>query len=250
MRATNNRLLCALPHDLREEFVSESEAVSLLPGQVLHEPFAPFRHAYFPNDGVISVMASSGLGEGEVGMIGREGMTSLPLMLESDRSPNRIVVQVAGDGLRIEADTLLRWAETHRELRSVLLRYTQCWTIQVAQTSLANARNTVRERLARWLVMCRDRVKSDQVLITHEALAAILGVRRPGVTVATHELEGDGALRARRGCIRILDRAKLDLAANSSYGVPEREYERLIGERSGSQPPRANGHDAPLRGAA
>lgn len=250
MRATENRLLHSLSADLRDAFVSELEHVSFSPGQILQEPYAPFRYAYFPQDGVISVMGSSGIGEGEIGMVGREGMTGLPVLFESDRSPNRLVVQISGEGLRIEAQNLLVWTEKHRELRSVLLRYGQCWTTQVAQTSLANARNTVRERLARWLVMCQDRVKSDQVLITHEAMAVILGVRRPGVTVATHELEGDGAIRAKRGCIRILDRGKLDLAANSSYGIAEREYEHLIGERPHVRAPRAIGHDMLLQGAA
>lgn len=250
MLSTKNSLLRCLPSHVQAEIETDLERVSLLPAQLLQEPFAPFRHAYFPSDGVISIMASSGLGEGEIGMVGREGMTALPLVFESDRSPSRIVVQVPGDGVRIEADSLVRRIDKHPELRSVLLRYGHCWTIQVAQTSLANARNTVRERLARWLIMCQDRVESDKVLITHEALAVILGVRRPGVTVATHELEGDGAIRAKRGCIRILDRAKLDLAANSSYGLAEREYERLLGQRPRAWTPRSDLYKGALQGAA
>ncbi|WP_375458691.1 Crp/Fnr family transcriptional regulator [uncultured Enterovirga sp.] len=250
MLTTTNRLLKALPVRIQADLSGEFEVVTLSPGQVLQEPFAPYRHTYFPNDGVISVMASSGLGEGEIGMVGREGMTSLPLLFESDRSPNRAVVQVAGEALRVPSATLLRDIGAKAELRSVLLRFGQCWMTQISQTSLANARNTVRERLARWLVMCQDRVESDQVLITHEALAVVLGVRRPGVTVATHELEGDGAIRAKRGCIRILDRSKLEIAANGSYGCAEREYERLLGERDRVQAQRPNGHGLQLQGVA
>ncbi len=231
MTSVENRLLQALPHHVLADMTRGLEPVALSAGQVLQQPLSALNHAYFPTDSVLSVVASSGVGEGEIGMIGREGTTALPLVFEADRSPHKIVVQISGGSLRIGADRLRLLMEAHPELGTVLLRYAQCWSIQVSQTSLANARNTVRERLSRWLIMCQDRTESSEVSITHEALATVLGVRRPGITVATHELEGDGAIRAKRGCIRILDREKLDAGARSSYGVAEREYERLLGER-------------------
>lgn len=228
MGSTGNLLLNALPAHVLADLMAETDAVQLNSGQILQQPRARLEYAYFPIDSVLSDLASSGVGEGEVGMIGREGMTALPLIFETYSSPQKIVVQISGGALRIAADTLRAKMEQHPELSSMLLRYAQCWMAQVAQTSLANARNTVRERLSRWLMMCQDRADNAEIVITHEALATILGVRRPGVTVATHELEGDGAIRAKRGRIRILDRDKLEAGARGSYGAAEQEYDRLL----------------------
>lgn len=252
MSLVENRLLNVLPSDVLAELTRGLEAVSLSAGQVVQQSHARIEFAHFPTDSVLSVVASSGVGEGEIGMIGREGTTALPLIFEADRSPQKVVVQIAGGCLRIEAGRLRRFMDDHAELRSVLLRYAQCWATQVAQTSLANARNTVRERLSRWLVMCQDRTESSELAITHEALATSLGVRRPGVTVATHELEGEGSIRAKRGCIRILDRQKLTADLRSSYGVAEQEYERLLAPPQALRRMRLDGVENAilLRGAA
>jgi CRP-like cAMP-binding protein len=214
----------------------EFRPVTFAPGDILQRTSAPVEDAYFPTNAVLSVFATCPAGEGEVGMVGPEGTTALPLLFESERSLHRIVVQLPGEGFCMEAAAFRRRLSRHPELRSVLLRYAQSWTTQLSQTALANARNTVRERLARWLLMCHDRLDTTDLWVTHEGLASALSVRRPGVTVATHELEGDGAIRAKRGRIHILNRAKLETAANGSYGLAEGEYSRLFGDGSFAAP--------------
>ena len=138
-------------------------------------------------------------------------------------------MQVEGRGYRIAAEALRRAIDTSASLRGLLLRYAHTFLVQTAQTALANAGAPAEERLARWLLMYHDRQDGDDLSVTHEFLSLMLGVRRPTVTVAIHTLEGAGLIRARRGRIRVLNRAGLEEAAGEAYGPAEAEYERLIG---------------------
>jgi CRP-like cAMP-binding protein len=164
----------------------------------------------------------------EVGIIGREGMTGLAVLNGSDRSPYSTFMQVGGAGHRMSAHTLRRLLE-HTGLRSAFSRWAQAFMIQATQTTVANARATIEERLARWLLMSHDRVDGDELALTHEFLSLMMGAGRPGVTEAVHALSRKGLIRGGRGMIVILDRDGLLERAGSFYGTPESEYERLLG---------------------
>jgi CRP-like cAMP-binding protein len=164
----------------------------------------------------------------EVGIIGSEGMTGIVVVLGNDRSPNSTFIQVAGAGQRIASDDLRDAMRERPSIQIAFLRYVQAMMVQTAQTAIANASANIEERLARWLLMSHDRSEDDEVRVVHEFLALMLGVHRPGVTVAIHSLEGRKLIRGERGRISIIDRAGLQQLAGASYGVPEAEYERLV----------------------
>ena len=197
--------------------------------QVLEEPNKPILQVYFPENGLTSIVAHADRHRTEVGLIGREGMSGLSIVIGNDRSPNETFVQAAGSGSRISADELRRAMGSSPTLQTCLLHYVQAFLVQTSHTALANGRAKLEERLARWLLMAHDRVEGDEFPLTHEFLALMLGVRRQGVTVALHFLEGAGLIRSTRGLVVVLDREGLEEAAAGFYGVPEAEYERLIG---------------------
>jgi CRP-like cAMP-binding protein len=163
-----------------------------------------------------------------VGHIGYEGMSGTHLLLKTRRTPNKTFMQVAGSGLALPADALEQVLLQHPEAFGLLLRYVQSCEMQLAHSALANARYEMPQRLARWLLMCHDRLRVADLPLTHEFLSLMLGARRSGVTDQIHVIEGLGIIKATRGNIRVVDRAKLEELAGGSYGIPEREYERLI----------------------
>ena len=204
--------------------------------QVLEEPNEPISHVYFPDPSVTSVVAITPHNERlEVGLFGPEGMSGLALLNGTDRSPHQTFIQVPGQAIRIEADDFRAALDASAPLRRLLLLYSQAQTIQIAYTALANGRFTIDERLARWLLMCHDRIDGETFPITHEFMALMLGIRRAGVTNALQTLETSGVIKAGRGRIEILDRDELQAGAGDCYGVPEVEYERLIGSFRASQ---------------
>ena len=186
-------------------------------------------HAYFIESGFASVVAN-GQGERsiEVGLIGREGVTGVPIILGADRSPNETFMQLAGDGWRLTVADLRRAMEQSTTLTRSLLLYAHAFLTQVTQTALSNGRSKLDERLARWLLMAHDRTDSDQLKLTHKFLATMLGVRRPGVTVALNLLERHGLIRVHRGIISLTDRKGLEELSNGAYGVAEAEARRLV----------------------
>ncbi|WP_307088740.1 Crp/Fnr family transcriptional regulator [Sphingomonas faeni] len=172
----------------------------------------------------------SGTDQGiEVGIAGRDGLIGVPILLDADRTPHRIFMQVAGAGHSIDRDDLRRTLDENASIRNLLLRYVQAYSTQTTYTALSNAIHTIEERLARWLLMSHDRQDGDEIPLTHDFLALMLGVRRPSVTIALHSLEGLGFIKATRGLITVRKRADLMAFAGTSYGVPEAEYDRLIG---------------------
>jgi CRP-like cAMP-binding protein len=225
-----NRLLGVLtPADL-DRLRPHLQLTTLRLRQVLEEPHQPIQQVYFPESGLTSAVAHTKHDRGiEVGLIGWEGMSGLSVVMGNDRSPNETFIQAAGSGYRIPAEALRQALEASPTLRICLLHYVQAFLIQTSQTALANGRAKLEERLARWLLMVHDRFDGDEFPVTHEFLALMLGVRRPGVTVALHILEGAGLIRSTRGLLTVLDRQGLESVADGSYGVPEAEYERLIG---------------------
>jgi CRP-like cAMP-binding protein len=168
--------------------------------------------------------------EVEIGLYGREGFSGTAVVLGVESTPHRSFIQV-GDGvsaLRIESGRLLEACDRSATLRTLLLRYVQTFTVQAAQGSAANAHHEVPQRLSRWLLMCHDRVSGEVLELTHEFMAMMLGVRRAGVTVALHTLEGTGAIHATRGRIMVIDRPRLEELAGACYARSEAEYSRLI----------------------
>jgi CRP-like cAMP-binding protein len=196
----------------------------------LEVPRKLIEHIYFPASGFVSVVANGrGSPQIEVGMIGSEGMTGLAVVLGTDRSPNETLVQNAGVGWRIAADELRTAMGQSVSLRDHLLLYAHAFLIQATQTAKANAQSKIDERLARWLLMAHDRLRTDELAITHEFLGVMLGVRRAGVTVALNLLEKAGLISTNRGSISILDRSGLKHAANGAYGISETEFNRVFG---------------------
>ena len=204
-----NILLRSLPGDTYELVRPHLERVEVEHGQVLIEPNEKISHVWFPEGGVVSTVAVGDAREQtEVGISGYDGAVGLPLFLGADRSPQSAYVQIDGSPvLRMEREAFRSLFDGEKNFRTPLLRYVQTFLIQVAQTNMANAHDTTAERLARWLLMCHDRVDGDELRLTHQFLGIMLAARRSGVTLATHELEGEGMIRAKRGLITITDRA-------------------------------------------
>ena len=189
----------------------------------------PIEHVYFPESGVASVTIDCAPHKMEVGIIGREGFVGLAVALGGVSYPYDVFVQMPGTFFRAATADIQDAMCAAPALTAAMLKYVQSFLVQASTTAAANGSYSVEDRLARWLLMAHDRADGDEILLTHEFLSYMLGVRRPGVTVATHVLEGEGMIRARRGQITILDRTKLKGRARGSYGAAEAEYARLLG---------------------
>lgn len=207
------------------------ERVDIVWGQVLAEANQPVEHCYFPEDGIVSLTANvaSG-GVTEVGIVGREGVTGISTFLGSDRSPIQTFVQVDGTtALRIATGHLTNVMKQSETLQNLLLRYVQTFLLQSAYSTIANAHHQIETRLARWLLMCHDRVIGDEIRLTHKFMSMMIGAQRTGVTHCLHILEGSGMIKSRRVRVEVVDRAGLEELAGNAYGTPEAEYRRLIG---------------------
>ncbi|HUQ35026.1 MAG TPA: Crp/Fnr family transcriptional regulator [Aestuariivirga sp.] len=224
-----NTLLAALTKPDSELLKSKLEWTDLNIGDLLYEAHKSVDYAYFPTSGICSVIAQNAEGvKIETGLIGREGFVGIPIVLFAESAPSQVIVQASGRALRISRGKLLKAIQESPSLLKVLLRFAHTFSVQIAQTALANGRNKIYERLARWLLMCQDRVDSHEFPMTHKFLANMLAVRRAGITDALSFLEGKKCIRAMRGHILITDRKGLEEMAGATYGVPEREYQRLL----------------------
>ena len=236
---TRNLLLRTMSAEDFAQLQPMLERVELQRGDFLFEPNEPIENVYFLEAGVASIVSDEEQGERiEVGILGKEGVSGIPVLLGANSSPHESFMQVGPSvALRMRSEHLVQAMNRSESLRTLLLRFVQTFMVQTAQTATANGNYTVSERLARWLLMCHDRVDGDELELTHEFMAMMLAVRRSGVTVTLHTLEAAGAIRATRGRIAILDRAKLQAVAGESYGRPEAEYRRLIGPFGKSDSP-------------
>jgi CRP-like cAMP-binding protein len=184
----------------------------------------------FMDSGIASVVAvQSDETRIEVGLIGCEGMSGTAIVLGGDQSPHSTYVQMAGEAQRIAASELRKAMIASASLHSLLLKYVQVFMVQTAHTAIANAHSHIDRRLARWILMAHDRSRDDALLLTHEFLALMLGVRRAGVTEALKSLKRQKLIETGRNQVRILNRKGLERIAGNSYGIPEKEYRRLIG---------------------
>ncbi len=186
---------------------------------------------YFMETGIASVVAvQSDDTRIEVGLIGREGMSGLAVVLGGSQSPHSTYIQVAGQGQRIAAKHLRTAMDASGSLHRLLLSYAQVFMVQTAHTAIANALSRINQRLARWILMAHDRMDDNTIPLTHEFLSLMLGVRRAGVTEALQSLKRQKLIDTSRNKIVVLDRKGIERAAGKSYGTPEKEYRRLIGQ--------------------
>lgn len=217
-----------LPPDILSLFGPHLLSVPLTSYQRVQRRTQPIDYVYFPESGLLSLLALEGARHIEVGLIGYEGMSGLPLILGNDSSPHEYVVQVSGTAHRLPTAVLRAALQSSVPLREMLANYAHSMMIQMAYSALAIGQAKLEERLARWLLMSQDRV-GDELPLTHDNLSFSLGVRRAGVTEALHRLQSARLIRTSRGRVVITDRAGLQRIARGLYGTPEGEYHRLTG---------------------
>jgi CRP-like cAMP-binding protein len=219
-----NRLLAALQHEEYARLSPHMELVRLKPGKILYNGGDVVRHALFPKAGMICLLSTAENGRTiEVGMIGNEGMSGTPIFLRSDVTPYRVMVQLAGDAIRIRGDVLRTEFNRGGRFQDLLLRYTHTLLIQIAQSAACNGFHTVEERLCRWLLGSHDRVQADTIHLTQEFLSLMLGVPRTSVTTIAGALQKKGMIRYNRGKISILDRRRLEAASCECYRLVREE---------------------------
>ena len=227
---TGNQILASLEPAVLALLKPDLESIELPLRRQLELRDRPIDNIYFLDGGLASMVLSSSANHSiEVGIVGREGMTGLPVLLGIERPVHETFIQTAGSGWRISTEKLSAAIERSSSLHRSLLRYAHTLVTQMAYTALANGRYKIEERLARWLLMADDRADGRAIHLTHEFLALMLGARRASVTLALSDFQKRGIIRMVRGCIALQNRAALEEAANGSYGVPEAEYRRLFG---------------------
>jgi CRP-like cAMP-binding protein len=225
-----NRLLAALPSEEYERLRPHLQRVSFALGEVVYESGEHQGYVYFPTTSIISLLYLTENGSSaEMGLTGNEGVVGIALFMGGGTMPNRAVVQSAGGAVKMKAKPLQDEFAQGSEFQHLLLRYTQALLTQIAQTAVCNRLHSVEEQLCRWLLLSHDRLKTDELLMTQELIADMLGVRREGVTVAAGRLQDAGSISYVRGHINILDRQKLEATVCECYQVVKDEFDRLLG---------------------
>ena len=231
---SRNHLLAVVPASEFRELKAHLTTVDLRAKERLAEPNRAIEAVYFPLDAVLSMAAVDRDGEAvEAGSVGCEGMTGLPVLLGAEQSTSRVVVQVGGRAERMDAAVLQREARRNEHFSRLLYLYAQAFIAQIAQSTACNRLHAAEQRLARWLLICRDRVGRDEMPITQETMATMLAVRRATVTEAASGLQREGLIRYRRGVVSIVDRPGLEAATCECYQIVREEFDRLLGVRVG-----------------
>jgi len=224
-----NRLLAELPVEEYERLLPHLERFSFSLGEVVYESGGQLDYVYFPTTAIVSLLYIMENGAtAEMGLAGNEGVVGIALFMGGNTMPNRAVVQSAGGAVRMKAKALQDEFAKGGQFQRLLLRYTQALITQISQTAVCNRLHSVEQQLCRWLLLSHDRVKADELIMTQELIADMLGVRREGVTVAAGRLQDLGAINYARGHIKILDRAKLEATVCECYRVVKDEFDRLL----------------------
>ncbi len=227
----HNHLLAALPAEGYEHLAPNLELVQMPLGHVLYESGSELRHVYFPTTSIVSLLYVMLDGaSAEIAVVGNEGLIGVALFMGGETMPNRAVVQSAGHAYRLKGQLLKEEFNRSGGLQLLLLRYTQALLTQMAQTAVCNRHHSLDQQLCRWLLLSLDRLPSNELIMTQELIANMLGVRREGVTEAAGNLQRSGLIKYSRGHITVLDRAGLEARVCECYAVVRREFERLLPE--------------------
>ncbi|MDQ3185953.1 MAG: Crp/Fnr family transcriptional regulator [Pseudomonadota bacterium] len=225
-----NKILAALSLTSYTRLLPFLELVHMPVGHAVYEPGLPINHLYFPTTCIAVRLYEMADGAStQIGVIGNEGLVGMSLLLGSETSPARVVALSAGNAYRIKAGFLKKEFESSEELRRLLLRFAQALITQTEQIAVCNRYHTIDQQLSYFLLMNLDRLSGNELHITHEQVAIMLGVRRKSITVAAHKLQASGAIRCRRGHLAVVDRQQLEASAGENYMVVRKEYERLLG---------------------
>ena len=224
-----NQLLAALPGADFQRLLPQLEPVQLKLGLALYESGGEQGYVYFPTSSIVSLLYVMQDGaSAEIAVVGHEGVVGISLFMGGETTPSRAVVQSAGEAYRLRGSLLKAEFERGGPLQQLLLRYTQALITQMAQTAVCNRHHAVEQQLCRWLLLSLDRLASNELTMTQELIANMLGVRREGVTEAAGHLQQDGLINYRRGHIAVLDRARLEERVCECYAVVKRESDRLL----------------------
>ena len=224
-----NHLLAALPASDYERLAPHLELIPLKLGEVLYEPGVQLRYVYFPTTSIVSLLYVMEDGaSAEIAIVGNEGILGISLFMGGETTPSRAVVQSAGYGYRLKAQLLKDEFQRFGPMLHLLLRYTQALITQMAQTAVCNRHHSVDQQLCRWLLLSLDRLESNELSMTQELIANMLGVRREGVTEAAGKLQDAGLISYRRGRITVLDRPGLETRSCECYQVVKKELDRLL----------------------
>lgn len=230
-RAEVNRILSSLSGAVFDRLLSDFELVPLHFKEEIHRPSDLMPHVYFPLSGVLSMLTTLEDGTSvELATVGNEGMVDISVFLGLAASESRITTQIPGEALRMKSATFRHYLEAEPELRLAIGAYVLELFTMVAQNNACNRAHTITQRLARWLLMCRDRVDTDEFPITQEFMSEMLGVRRPTISAAAASLHNDGAIEYKRGTIVVLDRAQLEAATCECYRLIRARFDRLPGK--------------------
>ncbi len=229
LESQQNQLLAALPAAERERWLPQLEMVQMPLGLVLYEPGATLAHVYFPTTAIVSLLYVMENGaSAEIAVVGNEGIVGISLFMGGESTPSRAVVQSAGMGFRLKAQVMKNEFNRAGPVLHLLLRYTQALITQMAQTAVCNRHHSLDQQLCRWLLLSLDRLRDNELVMTQELIANMLGVRREGVTEAALALQTKGLIRYARGRITVLDRDGLEKRTCECYAVVKKEYSRLL----------------------
>jgi CRP-like cAMP-binding protein len=230
---TENRLLAALPDAESLRWLPQLEPVEMPLGQVLYESGGTLSHVYFPTTAIVSLLYVMENGaSAEIAVVGNEGIVGISLFMGGDSTSSRAVVQSAGLGLRLKAQIMKDDFNRAGPVLHLLLRYTQALITQMAQTAVCNRHHSLDQQLCRWLLLSLDRLQGNELLMTQELIANMLGVRREGVTEGALKLQQAGLIRYARGHISVLDRDGLEKRSCECYAVVRKEYDRLLPQKA------------------
>ena len=224
-----NQLLAALPPDIWQRWEGLIESTDMTLGQVMYEPGVTLSHVYFPTTAIVSLLyVMEDGGSGEIAVIGNEGLLGISIFMGGESTPSRAVVQSAGHAYRLKSQMMKDEFAENTPVLHLFLRFTQALITQMAQTAVCNRHHSLDQQLCRWLLLSLDRLESDELVMTQELIANMLGVRREGVTEGAIKLQEAGLIRYARGRITVLNRVELEKRSCECYAVVKREYDRLL----------------------